>query len=164
MSLKRQVVMVQFLSIKIVLHFFSFCSVFQKLPFFLCHPVLQKMKYFTRNGILLHKNNLHKKGFCINKKRCNINRTKYGKAMKNILAIVYYRVWLCCLLVLQQVQPVFLYCALSYVPATNRNIRMWLVHVSSRTDLSIKETLLVKRRRRIQLLRKTVRKTDGLVT
>jgi hypothetical protein len=41
---------------------------------------------------------------------------------------------------------------------------MWLVHVSSRIDLSIKETLLVKRRRWIQMLRKTVRKMDGLVT
>jgi hypothetical protein len=50
------------------------------------------------------------------------------------------------------------------MPATNRNIRMWLVHVSSRIELSIKETLLVKWRRWIQMLKKTVRKMDGLVT
>ena len=43
----------------------------------------------------------------------------------------------CSLLILQQVQPVFLYRELRYRPATNRNIRTWLVHVSSRTDLSI---------------------------
>jgi len=62
--------------------------------------------------------------------------------------------------VLQQVQPVFLYWSLWYRPATNRNIRTWLVHASSRTDLSIKETLLVKRRIWIHMQRKTVRKTD----
>jgi len=37
--------------------------------------------------------------------------------------------------------------------------RTWLEHVSSRIDLSIKETLLVKRRW-IQMQRKTVRKMD----
>jgi len=66
----------------------------------------------------------------------------------------------CSLLVLQQVQPLFLYWSLRYRPATNRNIRTWLVHASSRIDLSIKETLLVKRRRWIQMQRKTVRKMD----
>ena len=70
----------------------------------------------------------------------------------------------CSLLILQQVQPAFLYWALRYRPATNRNVRTWLVHVSSRTDLSIKETLLVKRRRWIQMQRKTMRKMNGLVT
>jgi hypothetical protein len=46
----------------------------------------------------------------------------------------------------------------------NRNIKMWLVQVSSRIDLSTKEALLVKRRRWIQMQRKTVRKMNGLVT
>jgi len=46
----------------------------------------------------------------------------------------------CSLLILQQVQPVFLYWALWYRPATNRNMRTWLVHVSSRINVSIKET------------------------
>ena len=45
----------------------------------------------------------------------------------------------------------------------NRNIGTWLVHVSSRIDLSVTETLL-KRRRWIQTQRKTVRQMDGLVT
>ena len=51
-----------------------------------------------------------------------------------------------------------------YRPATNRNIRTWLVYVSNRTDLSIKEILLVKRRRWIQMQRKKVRKAGGIVT
>ena len=38
-SLKRQVVMVQFLSIFFFLNFLNFCWVFQKFPFFLCHSV-----------------------------------------------------------------------------------------------------------------------------
>jgi len=57
-----------------------------------------------------------------------------------------------------------LYQALRYRSTTNRNIRTWLVHVSSRIDLSINETLLVKMRRWIQMQRKTVRKMNGLVT
>jgi hypothetical protein len=79
--------------------------------------------------------------------------------MKNNIIIISF----CSLL---QVQPAFPSWALRYRPATNRKIRSWLVHVSNRIDLSIKETLLAKRRRRrwTQMQRKTVRKMGGIVT
>ena len=41
MSLKRKVVIVQFLSVNFFLDFFNFCWGFQKFPCFLRHPVLQ---------------------------------------------------------------------------------------------------------------------------
>jgi hypothetical protein len=57
-----------------------------------------------------------------------------------------------------------LYWAWRYRPATNRNIRTCLVCVSIRIDLSIKETLLVNKRRWVQMQRKTVMNMDELVT
>jgi hypothetical protein len=86
--------------------------------------------------------------------------------MNAILAIVYNIIIFafCSLLVLQRVQLVLLCWTWRYSPATNRNTRTRLVFVSSRTDLLIKDKLLVNKRKQIQMQGKTVRKTDGFET